>query len=237
MNERNQISTLEGLFDCLPDTVFFTKDIDGDYMSVNNTLVERSGLQHKSELIGRRPSQVLGARLGASYEGQDQQVISTGQAITNKLEMHIYPNRKVGWCLTNKHALFDENDILIGIAGVSQDLRAPDTSHSEYERLVVAIDHVMENLSEAPEIDSLAKMACLSAYQVDRRIRDIFGLTTGQWILKQRLEFARQELLKTNKPIASISLDTGYADQSAFTRQFRKATGFTPSQFRRAWSL
>ena len=233
MANQLQLPIIESLFDCLPDTVYFTKDIHGCYLNVNDTLVERCGLHHKSELIGQSPTQVLGSQFGVSYEQQDRLVIDTGESIHNKLELHVYPNRKIGWCLTNKHALFDEQNRLIGVAGVSQDLRTPDVSNSEYKQLGLAIDHVMQNLDETPNIDALSEMTGLSAYQLDRRIRRIFGLTTGQWILKLRLDHARHQLTGTDKPIAVIALDSGYDDQSAFTRQFRKATGFTPSQFRK----
>jgi len=46
--------SVEAVFDHLPDTVFFVKDAQGCYASVNTTLVQRCGLRHKPELIGRR---------------------------------------------------------------------------------------------------------------------------------------------------------------------------------------
>jgi AraC-like DNA-binding protein len=39
-------------------------------------------------------------------------------------------------------------------------------------------------------------------------------------------------LTETDKPIVNIALESGYYDQSAFTRQFRLNTGLTPLQFR-----
>lgn len=230
----SQFAAAEKLFDRLPDVVFFIKDIAGRYLTVNDTLVERCGLDRKSDLIGRNPSQVLGAQLGDSYESQDRLVIATGQPIENRLELHIYPNRKIGWCLTNKYALFDHANTIIGVAGISQDLRTPDISHKDYEQLAKAVKYARQSLSSAPTIERLARVARLSPYQLDRRVKRVFGLTTGQWILKLRLDFAQQQLLDTNKAIAEIGLDAGYSDQSAFTRQFRRATGLTPSQFRSA---
>jgi hypothetical protein len=46
--------TGEELFDCLVDLVFFIKNIRGEYVVVNQTLVERCGRHDKNELIGRR---------------------------------------------------------------------------------------------------------------------------------------------------------------------------------------
>ena len=235
-DDMRNLAISEKLFDCLPDVVYFVKNAAGAYLSVNDTLVTRCGLREKSELIGRKPSEMMGKHLGEGYEKQDRLVISTGQTISNQLELHIYPNRKIGWCLTHKHPLVGEDGKAIGVAGVSQDLRAPDISHKDYARLAEVIAFVQDNLSTAPQIEMLSRLARLSPYQLNLRVERIFGLTTGQWILKQRLDHARQLLVETDTAIADVALDVGYADQSAFTRQFRNATGLTPSQFRNAHS-
>ena len=52
------------LFDCLPDTVFFIKDVSGRYVLVNDTLAARCRGRHKGDLVGKLPSEVLGRSLG-----------------------------------------------------------------------------------------------------------------------------------------------------------------------------
>jgi len=52
-------------------------------------------------------------------------------------------------------------------------------------------------------------------------------------IQKVRLEHARR-LLHTELPITEVALQCGYTDHSAFTRQFKSSTGFTPRQYRQA---
>lgn len=230
----NESGPVEQLFDCLADIVFFIKDAAGRYVVVNDTLVSRCGAERKTDLIGKTPSQVLGASLGGGYEKQDQAVLETGEPILNQLELHVYPNRSIGWCMTNKRALRADDGAFAGLAGISQDLRAPDMNHEDYTQLQSAIEYADEHLSDAPDIDTLSSVARMSPYQLDRRMRRIFGLTTGQWVLKQRLDLARRQLLQTDEPIIEIALNAGYRDQSAFSRQFLRATGFTPSAFRKA---
>ncbi|MEM1397910.1 MAG: AraC family transcriptional regulator, partial [Pseudomonadota bacterium] len=77
--------------------------------------------------------------------------------------------------------------------------------------------------------------AQLTPYQLDRRIRRMFGLSTGQWLLKQRLDLAKAQLIETDKAIVEVAMDAGYSDQSAFSRQFLKTTGLTPTSFRQAY--
>lgn len=226
--------TGEQLFDHLPDIVFFIKDTEGRYRVVNNTLVERCGAADKSELIGRTPVDVLRMPLGQSFEDQDRKVLATGQPLIGQLELHVYATRDVGWCLTSKLPLRSKQGEVIGLVGVSQDLRLPDFDTEEYQHLIKAIQHAESQLAQPPSVRQLAEIAEMSPYQLDRRMRRVFGLTTGQWLLKLRIDLAQQQLRTTEESIATIALASGYADQSAFTRQFRRATGMSPRDYRNA---
>ena len=231
-----QAVPLGALFDRLSDTVFFVKDVSGAYVIVNDTLVKRCKKSHSDEIIGKRPSDVLGKTLGERYQAQDDLVLKTGDSILDRLEVHIYPDRTTGWCITNKFPLYLPDGALGGLVGISKDLGAPQVDDDSFPNLKFVIEHVKDNISETHTIQDLSAMAELSPYQLDRRMQQIFGLTTGQWVLKQRIDYARFELSETDKPLAEIALDSGYEDQSAFSRQFKKATGLTPSQVRRLLS-
>jgi len=223
----------EAVFDHLPDTVFFIKDLDGRYVSANQTLVERCGLRNKSELLGRRPSDVLGKTLGRGYESQDQSVLETGQKLVDQLELHTVRSKDIGWCLTTKMPLLGHDGSVAGLVGISRDLRLPDMTSDDFEHISAAIQFAEKNISQRPAIAELAGIAGMSVYQLDRRMQRVFGLTTGQWVLKTRISHASRVLVETDLPIAVVALEAGYADQSAFTRQFRRSTGLSPSQYRR----
>lgn len=223
----------EALFDHMPDTVFFIKDRDGRYVSANQTLVERCGLRDKSVLLGRRPSDVLGETLGRGYELQDQVVLETGQKLIDQLELHTVRSRDIGWCLTTKMPLIGKDDAIVGLVGISRDLRLPDMTSDDFAHIADAIRFAEQRISRRPSIAELAGIAGMSVYQLDRRMRRVFGLTTGQWVLKTRISHASLVLIETDTPVADIALEAGYADQSAFTRQFRRSTGLSPTEYRR----
>lgn len=223
----------ELLFDQIPDIVFFIKDSRGCYLQVNHTLVKRSGKRSKADLIGYTPADVLGERLGKRYASQDQRVLSSGEQLQDELELHTYPSGQVGWCLTSKFPLWGERNKIVGLAGVSRDLKLPDVSSEAFAHLAEALDFAEHNLARPPSLAQLAERADMSVYQLDRRMKQLFGLSTGRWLLKTRLDYARRLLLETDRQIADLALDCGYSDQSAFTRQFKRATGQTPSEFRR----
>ncbi|MFN3652033.1 MAG: helix-turn-helix domain-containing protein [Armatimonadota bacterium] len=226
--------TGEPLFDHLPDIVYFIKNSRCQYVAANRTLVERCGLRDKSQLLGRTPSEVFRPPLGERFEAQDLRVLKTGRALIRQLELHLYPSHDVGWCLTSKLPLLAADGAPVGLVGVSQDLRLPDVSAQEFQNVLAAVSYAEEHLATPPTVGELAQIAGLSRFQLDRRMRRVFGLTPGQWLLKLRLDYAQRMLSETSEPIAGLALGAGYSDQSAFTRQFRQATGLSPREYRKA---
>ena len=64
----------------------------------------------------RPPSpEVFPAPLGDRFFEQDQAVLASGIAITHNLELHLYPTRSEGWCLTHKEALRGSDRKIIGV--------------------------------------------------------------------------------------------------------------------------
>jgi AraC-like DNA-binding protein len=223
--------TGEALFDCLPDVVFFVKNARGEYVVVNRTLVERCGCGGKSDLLGRRVDEVFPSPLGDNYRMQDEAVLREGRTVLDQLELHFYPSRRRGWCLTTKMPLTDHRGRVIGLMGISRDLPAL-TDGDGLSSVAEAVRHIQRNFGEPLRVAELARRAGLSSYQFDRRVRRAFQLSPGQLIQKTRLEAALQRLRETDAAIASIAIECGYSDQSAFTRKFRQVVGLSPSAYR-----
>lgn len=224
--------TGEALFDCLDDLVFFIKNRRGEYLVVNQTLVERCGRREKSEVIGRRVDELFPAPLASGYQAQDEAVFQHGTAIRNQLEIHFYTSGGKGWCLTNKLPLRDRAGNVIGLMGISKDLQAANERSRDYASIARVVKHIQANFGAPLRVNQLAKLAGLSPYQFEQRIRAIFQITAGQFIQKVRMENAMRRLRESDMAIAQIALECGYSDQSAFTRQFRQTTGMTPSDYR-----
>ena len=229
--EYPDVAQLVPLFDLLPDVVFFCKDRAGRYSVVNETLRLRCGCGSKQELIGRLPEDLFPLELGASYASQDQQVIRSGCALNHRLEVHIYPDLQMGWCVTHKRPLRDRNGNIMGLIGISRDLRSPNRNAPTWRRVASSIDYLNEYFAEITSIQQLATLAQLSLSQYERAIQQIFELTPKQLLIKTRID-ASINLLAGADSIAAIGLACGYADHSAFSRQFRLITGLTPRQYR-----
>ena len=118
------VSVMAELFRHDPDTAFFVKDAAGRYALCNQSLAERCGLRSPDELVGRRVRDIFPAELGGRYAAQDEQILRTGRPVIDRLELHWYSRRRTGWCLTTKLPLRDAAGSIVGLIGLSRDLRA-----------------------------------------------------------------------------------------------------------------
>lgn len=221
----------EALFDALPDVVFFVKDLQGRYVVVNQTLVQRCGRRHKSALIGRTPAEVFSHPFGQTYVAQDMAVLAGGNDIEDQLELHLYPSRDPGWCLTRKTALRDAAGRIVGLTGVSRDLAMADKKNPAYRRVAAAVNLIQEQYGQPLMLAELARTANMSVAQIERYFLRIFHLTPRQMIIQTRVD-AASRMLGGGASVAEIAQACGYGDHSAFTRQFKATTGVTPSQYR-----
>lgn len=221
------------VFDAVTDTVFFIKDHQGRYMAVNMPLVHRIGYQSKGQLIGHTAEDVFPAPLGKNFTEQDLEVLRTGEPVHGQLELHLYPKGAEGWCLTWKEPLLDHEGNIAGLSGISRDLSSRMiTDGAELSVVSDVLKYIRENLHLPLHMNELAEIAGFSVFQLDRRIRSLYGASTSQYITRCRIDLARYKLARTNEPICAIALDCGYADQSSFTRQFGQSVGLTPNAYR-----
>ena len=201
--------TGEALFDALPDVVFFIKNRRGEYVVVNETLVRRCGRREKRDLLGRRADEVFPPPLGANYLAQDERVVRGGEPILNQLELHFYPAGGRGWCVTNKHPLRDHVGAVVGVAGISRDLRAANERGDDFTAVAEAVRQIQIGYDQPLKVRELARQTGLSEYQFEQRIRRIFQITPGQLILKVRMEAAVRLLRETDEPVSSVALECG----------------------------
>jgi transcriptional regulator GlxA family with amidase domain len=96
-----------------------------------------------------------------------------------------------------------------------------------------ALDHLHERL----DLARLARNAGVSPRTFARRFRAETGTTPLQWVLGQRVLLARQLLEQTNQPIESVAHACGFRTAPHLRRHFARATGTTPTAYRRAFTL
>ena len=225
-------AVLEKLFDQAPDVAFFIKDAAGRYLAVNASLVERHGLRHKSQVLGKRPCDICPGDFGRIPSAQDAAVLRTGRPLLDHLELHWATPHKPGWCLTTKLPMRDVSGTIIGLIGISRDVRAPIETRDIPVEFAAALDHFENHVADSVTPSALARRSRLAPPRFARLMKRFFGLTPSQFIAKTRIAAASRLLRETDQSVADIALACGFYDHSAFTRSFRAMTGATPTQLR-----
>lgn len=97
---------------------------------------------------------------------------------------------------------------------------------------------VEDAVAAAPErtfdLRALAADAGVHPTHLARAFRRLRGRTLGDHVTALRVQQACRALVETDAPLAAIAADSGFVDQSHFTRTFRTVLGTTPGRYRRA---
>lgn len=102
--------------------------------------------------------------------------------------------------------------------------------------LKIAKEVLRETFSDPPSLDELAVAVGVHPTHVARVFRQFERCTVGDYIREVRINYARQRMLEFNEPLVEIALAAGFADQTHFTRSFKRVTGMTPTEFRRIFA-
>ena len=96
-------------------------------------------------------------------------------------------------------------------------------------RLSVAVNAHLDDEGWFP--DGLAAEMCLSESQLGRKLKAMTGHTISSFVMRARLNKAKQLLSRRDRSIKEVAFACGFADLSYFSRSFRKVFGYTPSEF------
>jgi AraC family transcriptional regulator len=123
----------------------------------------------------------------------------------------------------------------LAIEGLVLQLLALSERESTPSRLAGWLSTVVELLHErTPETPALAELAAAAGVHpghLSRTFSRAYGISVCEYSRRLRLEWAVSEL-EGDTPLAQLALDAGFADQSHFTRAFRRHLGVTPGRYR-----
>ncbi|MEC0232610.1 AraC family transcriptional regulator [Paenibacillus alba] len=100
-----------------------------------------------------------------------------------------------------------------------------DVAHAIEEKLSLG-------LCEETTVAGVAKEMNLSRSQCSKLFSKVYGLSPRQYVSQQKLKLAKELLVTTHLPMTDIADKLGFQSASHFSRQFRRWTGQSPSEFR-----
>ena len=97
-------------------------------------------------------------------------------------------------------------------------------------------DYIEARIDTNVALTELADLVGLSSHHFSLRFKQTFGDTPHHYLLVRRIEAAKKLLAARRHSIGETALEVGFANQSHFTRIFRRIAGRTPRQFQQCRS-
>ena len=187
-------------------------------------------------------SYVLDVEVGAMKRLLQQ---ATGQDVKAphfpKLKL---PNRRLVKLFINLHRSFSGNalrleretrllDTVLELAqhGSDAPLKLP-LARREREAVRRARSYIEAHYSEAVPIESLAIQTALGSHHLARVFKQEVGIAPHAYQVQLRIQRAK-DLLRQGWSLVYVAASLGFADQSHFTRTFRRFVGVTPGYYRK----
>lgn len=231
--ERELLHSAMALFDALPDVPFFVKNKRSEFVHANPGFVAMLGAPSLAAILGKTDHAFSPRELAAHFIRDDRQVMRSGKAMTNRVELVLNADGGISWHMTTKVPIRDRAGKVIGLAGMTRDLSRASVTLRRYGEMAPVMEYLEANYAGTIAISELAARIHLSVSQFERRFKSLFQTTPAQYVVRFRLNKASQQLASTTAKITDIAAGCGFYDHSHFVRQFTRAYGLSPSAYRR----
>lgn len=102
---------------------------------------------------------------------------------------------------------------------------------SESKKLETVFQYMLDHHQQTIKLEEVAKVANLSVSAFCRFFKLRTRKTFSQFVNEFRISVACKKLLLDDFSISEVCYEVGFTNLSNFNRQFKKITGFTPSQY------
>lgn len=102
------------------------------------------------------------------------------------------------------------------------------------DRFKIIIEYINERYKEDLTLESVAGFYGLSREHLSRNFKKYMGTTFREYLDSIRLNYAYNALLNTDFSVLEIAINSGFSDERALTRCFKKNYGISPAQYRKS---
>ena len=104
--------------------------------------------------------------------------------------------------------------------------------NSEPPLVLKAREYIEKRKTEELSLVDVAKAAGASVFHFCKVFHKSTGLKFTDYVVRVRLEDARNRLLNPNLRVSEIAYDVGFQSLTQFNRTFKRVFGQSPSEFR-----
>ncbi len=108
-----------------------------------------------------------------------------------------------------------------------------DKSPKLKELIQIAVKYIHNNFERDISLADIAKFVFLSPSYFARAFKEETGVSPINYLLKVRVERAKELIVESNLKISDIALSVGFSNQQRFNEIFKKYTGMTPTQYKK----
>ncbi|WP_219835709.1 helix-turn-helix domain-containing protein [Paenibacillus sp. R14(2021)] len=99
-----------------------------------------------------------------------------------------------------------------------------------------AISFIRSEFQNEIYLTDVARRVNMSRSYFSRCFRDVAGKTFNDFVRETRIEHSKELLVRTNKPVQWIAVQSGFPNEKYFFKVFRMLTGMLPREFRNSHS-
>lgn len=103
----------------------------------------------------------------------------------------------------------------------------------EYIRQIA--NRINKNFREELTLETLSEMVHRSKYHVLREFKKYMGVTIHEYLITERISYAKELLKYSTLPVSEIAYETGMNNVTHFINLFKAREGMTPLAYRKAW--
>ncbi|KZN70352.1 helix-turn-helix domain-containing protein [Pseudoalteromonas luteoviolacea] len=120
---------------------------------------------------------------------------------------------------------------------IAHQIRTTTLSKSKMDAIAKKLQSVMTQeqlfMNDTLSLNQLSQSISVSENHISETLSQLLQTNFFQFVNGYRIEYAQKLLLDSDKRISTIQYEVGFNAKSTFNTAFKKATGLTPSQYRK----
>ena len=100
------------------------------------------------------------------------------------------------------------------------------------EVIAASMNYINSHYQENLTLDMVSDFAGFSRYYFSRSFKKQTGYSFKDYLCQKRLQVAMDLLIRTNRSMREVAIESGFGSVATFNRVFREKKGCTPTQYR-----
>ena len=210
----------------MPNQVFST--LDG-FFPKSKTAYSKIDMDSGSEFISSSSLNLY----NNFFKNLSSPVISTGinfyYIFRKLLDEHRNPNS-----LSEVKCQIGFHELILSLIESSNEHFGPSNRYNNYS-LQLINEFIAENVSRKIYVSEICELVNMDITQLKETFESQLGVSVCQYILNQRIDYAKKLMLNCKESITSIAFELGFSSSQYFSNQFKEVTGMRPRAFVKAY--